>query len=256
MMCRHRLSHADGCRGRRYPLPALTAHLLTRLGRGDLNQMLEAHDGRDRQAAAAAAKVQQLMGAVAVAEQRQGNAERALKDAALSGDLQPIVAAAVQEARQEVARQREALAAARAELAVLGSQQGTEGLDDAVATMLRAFADRSDTAEVRRAVNTGLRRLQVQVLLDPDSPRVGIRIGDGEVDWQPLHGSLAISLLQEGASGALYATVAITASEVEKAMATLRESGGDAVPVPVEVLEGRLLGSSRRAGLRAAGELA
>jgi DNA invertase Pin-like site-specific DNA recombinase len=214
--CRHSLSHADGCRGLSYPLDALTAHVLTRLRDGQIRQLLTDADDRDVQAAADRAELQRLVMELARAEQAEANAGRMLKDALKVGSADPLFLEAVEEARAETARLRGETGAVRARLAQTAGD-ACEELASASAALLQSFARGEDTPEQRRAVNVGLKRMGVRVLLDPDSPRVGLAVGVAEPRYQPFSPRLAQQALADGRSGSAYMTMQITKEDLKQA---------------------------------------
>ncbi|MFM7549932.1 MAG: recombinase family protein [Cyanobacteriota bacterium] len=226
--CRHSLSHGDGCRGLSYPLPALTAHVLTRLRDGQIRQLLADADDRDARTAADRAELQRLVMELARAEQAEANAGRLLKDALKAGSADPLFLEAVEEARAEAARLRAETGAVRARLAQTVDDGGEE-LSAVSVALLQSFSKGEDTAEQRRAVNVGLKRMGVRVLLDPDAQRVGLAVGDGLPRYQPLAAGLAQKALEEGKAGTTYMHSFITLEEVERVKEEFERLGPEAL---------------------------
>jgi DNA invertase Pin-like site-specific DNA recombinase len=223
--CRHGLSHADGCRGRSYPIGDLTAHVLTRLRSGQIRQLLADDDGRDLRAAADRAELQRLTISLARAEDAERNAAQMLKAALKAGSDDPLHLEAVQEARAEVAQLREQIATTRARL-VATTNDDTERVETAAVELLQTFARGEDTPDQRRVVNVALKRLGVTVVLDADRPRVGLKVGDGEVDWQVFMGAMAQTMLERGLADAVYEERTDAGAEwVEVAAEALRSGG-------------------------------
>lgn len=233
--CRHHLNHADGCRGRSYSLQDLTAHVLTRLQAGQIRQLLADDTDRDVRTAGDRAELQRLVMELARAEQAEANAGRMLKEALKAGSADPLFLEAVEEARAETTRLRAETGAVRARLAQTAGDGGEE-LTAACAALLQNFSAGTDTAEQRRAVNVGLKRLGLRIVLDPDSPRVALAVGDGEPRWQPLAAGLAQKALEKGRSGVGYLTAAITREDLERAAEQAQE--GETVVVPAELFGG------------------
>ena len=175
------------CGATGYPLAALTAHVLTRLHAGQLQQLLAADSGRSETVAAEAAAIERLQVQLVHAEQQQANAARLFKKALLEGCDDPLHREAVEESRFEVELARTALSGAQGRMAALRRDVDTEEFASAVEALFQAFAKGNDTTEQRQSVNRFLRRAGLQITLDNAGRRVGLALGDAEPVWMPFH---------------------------------------------------------------------
>jgi DNA invertase Pin-like site-specific DNA recombinase len=241
LQCRARERGQCGCDAPPIRVESVHANLLTRLQGATLAQLVDV--AGDGPVAALLVRQGQLNIELAQAEVRAANAAAALRERAKAGGtLVGIYEEAVEETAAAVTAAREALAAVNARIHSSQERPAVEETTAAVGRLLRAFAAGEDTPPQRCAVNDLLKRLGVRVVLDSAGQRLGVAVGDALIDWQPLHGSLAQQALEQGASDTTYATVAIGASEVEKALAELQRTGADTVAAEVTVLDGRLPG--------------
>lgn len=184
--CLRRRDHGPVCPGQMVRLELATAHLLTRLNHGQLAALL-ATPGRDDALAAAQQRARTASDTLAVAVQRRERAEGAVRAAVLRGQQHELLLDVANETR---AAEREARqSAAEAAAALAGLQRGTPAaeVEGAVSELLLAVAEERDTVEQRQAVNEGLAGLGVRLALAADRPAMGIALGDGEFDWQPVH---------------------------------------------------------------------
>lgn len=186
LQCARRRNEADACRAPSYDLAVATAHLLTRLQPAQLEALVE--DGGDRQAAIRdAIEARDSATALLMAARRElENATAALKSAIKGGSAIDVFLAAHHEAEAAVAIHHEAQRSATRRLAALQQAPSVEQLQEPVLSMLASFANGADTSEQRAAVNRGLRRLDLRIRLSSDELAMGLSIGDGDVDWQPV----------------------------------------------------------------------
>lgn len=209
--CRHRVSHRDGCRGLGYRLDVLNGHLLTRLHKGQLQQLLTAADaGRSDQVRIEQQAIEKLQAQLQLAEQREANAGRLFKDALLAGRDDPLHRESVEEARLDAELARTALSRAQHRLAGLTRDVDTAEFDAALQALFDAFATGSDTPAQRRAVNVFLRRAGLRVVLDNEQKRVGMAIADGPINWQPLDPLMVQLALAHRTMSAVYRDLTIT----------------------------------------------
>ena len=89
-----------------------------------------------------------------------------------------------------------------------------------MAALLRAFSAGEDTPEQRRAVNSGLRRLGVRITVAADRPALGLAVGDGQVDWQPVAWAQA-EYLERGRAGIRSIDLGDAVATVDGEMAAL-----------------------------------
>lgn len=197
VQCERRRDQAGACEAITYRLDLLTAHLLTRLQPAQLERLLDL-DG-DRQRAAARRRDRARQG-VEAAELALANAERALQAAILDGRAVEVFVQTHQQAAAAAEAARSELAAAAAALAALVERDAAVDLHDDAAALLRSFATGEDAPLQRQAVNRGLRRLGVRITLAANRQAMGLRVGDGETDWQPVNWA-SIDYLIRGRSG-------------------------------------------------------
>jgi hypothetical protein len=95
--------------------------------------------------------------------------------------------------------------------ATLQREQGDQSLAElgaaaqqTIRQLLASFAAGTDTVEDRRLVAAHLRRLGLRITIDGSGRQMGLALGDGPADWQPLDAELAIAALRAGATGATF----------------------------------------------------
>jgi DNA invertase Pin-like site-specific DNA recombinase len=208
--CRHRYSNQDGCRGHAFPLDALHGHVLSRLHAGELQQLLSIDTDRSSRCALEQKAVAELTGKLAVAEQELANATARRKAAIRAGDDDPIYAEAVADAREDVGRLTTALSTARGRLAALGQELSTGTVDADVTALMQAFSKGEDTAEMRQAVQVGLKRLGVRLQLDPEKVAVGISVAGSAARWQPFDPTVSKLALTTATTSAVFRDLTIT----------------------------------------------
>ena len=194
--CRHRISHSDGCRGLGYRLESLNAHLLTRLKLGQLQQLMAADTTKGVQIKSEQAAISRLQAQLMKAEEAEANAARMFKKALKAGQVDPLFKEAVDESRADAESCKSAFTAAQQRLAGLRHEIDSEEFGVALKVLFDAFASGSDTAEQRRAINVLMRRSGLKITLDNKVQRVGMSIGDGEIDWQAMNPRLDAAALR------------------------------------------------------------
>lgn len=197
LQCERRRDQVGQCQAITYRLDLLTAHLLTRLQPAQLAQLVGAGD---EQREAAVRRREHAAQAVAAADRALANAEAALGEAILDGRSVEVFVKVHGQAAAAATTARGELAQAAAAVEALLGQAGTQDLHADVAALLRAFSAGEDTPEQRRAVNSGLRRLGVRITVAADRPALGLAVGDGQVDWQPVTWAQA-EYLEQGRAG-------------------------------------------------------
>jgi DNA invertase Pin-like site-specific DNA recombinase len=198
--CRGRVT--GECTADALPLALVQAHVLTRLRPAVISELLQQPD---------ASRLSRLR-LTAERLQAQATEARAMAAAAereVATALASEPAAAMVIARQVAAAESRAADLERehgeALLELAALEHGAEAsmgaeLGESVAQLLRSFASGSVTAAERRAVNRLLRRMGAAIVLESGRPAVGISIGAGEVDWQPISAT-HLELLAEGRAG-------------------------------------------------------
>ena len=185
LRCRHREDERQGCARPGMLLQAATAHLLTRLERPQIEQLIascqqsDQHCNRQAMVDAAQQRCDEL-------QLQHHNTIKAYKAAARSGvDL--TAALQVQgEVERELGEAQQALRDAQQQLAQLEGVQGATEALEPVLELQRAFALGQDTSEQRRAVNVALRRMGLSITVDTSTSEIGLAIGDAPLQWQPI----------------------------------------------------------------------
>ncbi len=213
----------EACGSKGYRLEALNAHLLTRLKMGQLQQLFAANTGKNVQIKAEQAAISRLQGQLAQSEQAEANASKLFKEALKTGQIDPLFKEAVDEARSDAEAARKALNDAQQRLAGLRHEINSVEFDKALKVLFDAFANGEDTPEQRRGINSLLRRSGLKVTLDNKGQRVGMSIGDGEIDWQPLE-AMSVQMALTGYSpGIRFMAHTITDELIQQAI----EAGED-----------------------------
>lgn len=207
------------------------AALLTRLRSDELAQALGGDKGQG-ELVALLSRRGELEAAMAAAEARAANAAAALRERAMAGAaVVAVYEEAVEAAAAQVDAARAAVAEQNAAIRDREARPATDELKQHVEGLLQAFARGEDTPEQRRAINTTLRKLDVRIVLDTASQRLGLAVGDASVRWQPIS-PLALHALGQGRAGVSYLAASITLDDLQKATEGARE--GHAVQVPAE----------------------
>ena len=184
------------CGAKGYRLDHLNGHLLARLQQGQLQQLL-AGDGRDARIKREEQAIARLNGQLALAEQELENSSRVFKQSLKTGLIDPLFQEAVNEARDEVEEKKTAVTSAQQRLAGLRHEVDSKEFQAALKELFLTFANEEDTPKQRQAVNDLMRRAGLKVSLDREHQRVGMSIGDGDIDWQPLNPRLDVAALRQ-----------------------------------------------------------
>ena len=78
------------------------------------------------------------------------------------------------------------------------SERDSDDLQQRVRQLGTAFLNGADQPSDRHAINTLLRRLNIQIHIDGHGQQVGLSIADGPVDWQPMDAALSRIALHQG----------------------------------------------------------
>jgi DNA invertase Pin-like site-specific DNA recombinase len=205
----HSRYRGGGCLQPFVPLPLAQAALLTRLSAADYLALLQAQGGASRAAAhqqvlaerdAARQQVEQAQAVIAAGESAMAETTEAAVLVVLAR-RQAAAAEQLEQAQQQLAQAT----------ATLQREQGDQSLADlgaaaqqTICQLLATFAAGTDTVEDRRLVAGHLRRLGLRITIDGAGRRMGLALGDGPTDWQPLDAELAQSALRAGATGAQF----------------------------------------------------
>lgn len=208
LRCRGR-HRGSGCSQPTTPLPLAQAAVLTRLAADDYLAMLEARGGASRSTAHSQALAQRDAAAQAL---EQAQAVVAAGEAAMASVDDPAVLVvlarrqAAATAALEAAEQQ--LAAATLELQQLQGQRSIEALgaeaQQTIRQLLHAFSRGADTVDDRRLVHGNLRRLGLRITINATARALGLQLGGGPIDWQPMDPELTTAVLAAGATGATF----------------------------------------------------
>lgn len=100
--------------------------------------------------------------------------------------------------RRSIAEQQEALAEARAQLVILETPLDLGRANAAFHELRRALAAGDSTPEQRCDAHNALRDLNITIHIHGSDRVVGLRVGDGPIDWQPLLPEVAQAAVEEG----------------------------------------------------------
>jgi len=204
LRCRGRIKSrgkdAQTCNQPALRMDSVQAHVLTRLQAGQWRELFPESTGEELQRLrlAAARAARERDEAVAMARVVDQELAGARNDPAQFRVVLRHVAEA--ETAAEVATQRALAAAGAVEQAE--AQQTVadiDGLLNAAADLLGVFAKGEDTAADRQQINQLVRRLSIRITIDAVQELVGLAVGDGEPDWQPLAPRARAAALRRGA---------------------------------------------------------
>ena len=239
----HRIERCPGG-SRTIDAAAWEAHCLTRLSRAIWADLLGDPRAAER-AAALRGEVQRLEAIAATSQQRlEGLERRAEALWADGGDAELLATATRATTAARAAAVADQAAATKAAGDLAAAMAIPSGADAAVILEagIREFMTGAATAsgDERLRFNRWLstRRPSIRFLLDAAGGRVALAIGDGEPDWQPLHGGLAGEALAAGEAGLTYGYTYISETSLREAMAHIEAnnlSGDEPVLVDVEV---------------------
>ncbi len=224
LRCRGRLSNA--CDQPAMRLRLATAHLLTRLQPDALAALFAKPDQTDtittlqQQTAASQQRLTEARAMLAVLEDEISTAAKT------EPALVPVLARQVVKAEAEIEQldtehQQQLHQLAQATIDTQADQCAATA--DAAQQLLQTFARGEDTAEQRKAVNTQLRKAGIQIHLDSAGERMGLVVGDGAVQWMPVHAGAALALT-EGAVETTYANA--SASNLSELRQAIEQAAG------------------------------
>ncbi len=193
----------SGCTAPSIKLHDAQASLLSRLTAADFAEVLNAHSGAASGSALSTALVERTQ---AQGKVDQFTAALATGEKAMAAEVEPDVlrVLAKRQAQQEaeLAKAKQALSAAMAELQRLQSGVSMPAMGEAasaeVADLMATFVRGDDTVDDRRLVRTHLLRMGLKVVLDVGSKRLGLAIGDSEIRWKPIASSARLAALEHG----------------------------------------------------------
>ena len=131
----------------------------------------------------------------------------------------------------------EALGAVMAQEQSLRRDGLPEQLQTAVQSLLMTFAEGSDTAEQRRGVSQLIQGLDLRITLDSDTRSVGMAIGDGEPEWEPLNRKLDLAAMWHGMAGSRTGQLQPTPELQELLLAEAERTGNPVVDLGAAVIK-------------------
>lgn len=165
-------------------LRAVAAHVLTRLQPSQLALVLSGSS--EGASEAITLRIEQL---TRERDAAQGAIEGATEQmAALMANGEAATAAVMARAmpglEERLASLQEQLDAAVAELQGIDLRDEITALSEPLLALQRSFANGTDTAEQRRAVNAAMRRLGLRIEVRTKSQEVGLSVAGGPLQWQ------------------------------------------------------------------------
>lgn len=201
LRCRRRLraGQQDDCARPGIRMEDVSAHVLARLSYAQL-AALGSGSGEQAELTELKARIQAGEDELRLAKERQSNFNRQLtrlmEDGADVYDLLPRK----EQIRIEIAEHEAQLAQAQAKLVALSVPRDYELAAHAVNALRLALIDGESTPEQRCAVNNVLREFNLKIHIDSRARLVGLQVGSGDIDWQPLAPAVAREAVAEGMS--------------------------------------------------------
>jgi DNA invertase Pin-like site-specific DNA recombinase len=192
-----------GCTAPMTPLHHAESNLLTRLSQASISAILGADPDATAQQELNAALIRRDSAAL-VLRGIETKAEAGEQALAQADDAAVLTVLAKRQAglAAEIAAARLVILEINLEIDQLNRRTpvvaATEEARAAATTLLQTFARHDDTPADRQRINEHLRRMNLRVIVDGDERQVGLQVGDGEIDWQPLSPAARRRSLQEG----------------------------------------------------------
>ena len=197
LFCRGKELKTTDCTRMPVRLEPVTANLLVRLKGEHLKTLVgDSQSNVEHKATALRTQEQMLQNQLTGDEKQLKNAAEALKERVKTGRSIAIFEDAWEEAKVAVDATQQEIAEIRAELSNISGPNVTSALDGLVRDLLRTFSKGESDSEQRRAVNKLIQQLDIQITLDTGSQRIGISIGDGAIEWQPINNRLDAAALR------------------------------------------------------------
>lgn len=203
LLCRGKQLGETDCTRGSMKLSAVQGHILTRLQETDLEGLTQQATLKTKsEHDALIAQELRLRTNKTAADRQLTNARTALKNAIKSGKATTdVFEEAVSDAQAAATEIDEALGAVMVQEQSLRRDGLPEQLQTAVQSLLMSFAEGSDTADQRRAVNQLIQGLDLRITLDSKTRSVGMAIGDGAPEWEPLNRKLDLAAMWHGMAG-------------------------------------------------------
>ena len=212
LFCRGRALGQTDCDRKPMKLGAVQGHVLTRLQEADLQALTEQVTLKTKsEQDALIAQELRLRTNKTAADRQFTNARTALKNAIKAGKaITDVFEEAVTDAQAAAVEIDEALGAVMAQERSLRRDGLPEQLQTAVQSLLMSFAQGTDTADQRRAVNQLIQDLDLRITLDSDTNSIGMAIGDAKPEWEPLNRQLDLAAMWHGMAGSKTDQMSIT----------------------------------------------
>ena len=230
LSCRGKELKTTDCTRMPVRLEPVTAHLLVRLKGEHLKTLVgDSQSDVEHKATALRTREQLLQNQLTGDEKQLHNAADALKERVKTGRATAIFEDAWEEAKATAEATQREVAEVRAELSNISGPNVTNTLDGLVKELLLTFSRGESTTDQRRAVNKLIQQLDIQITLDTGLQRLGMSIGGGAIDWQPLDPSMGKIALEDARHGVRFFGHTITDELIQQAI----EAGEDP-----EIVEG------------------
>ena len=199
--CRSRDS-SDECRRPYLPLDHVLAVVLSRLSLGSLLQLSGRGDTEGEAVRLRSQIERMLLKKDQINTERLNIQESIGRAAEIGGDAFTSIFSALQQRVADKDREERTVDAELAELRAKLSRNENPLALEAIETIIEPLKfdllNGDSTEEQRRQANAALRQLGIVIHIDSEKMLLGLAIGDGEIDWQPIDFRAAYELLAEG----------------------------------------------------------
>jgi DNA invertase Pin-like site-specific DNA recombinase len=218
LRCKGR-SNGKGCTQPGVKLKDAQAALLTRLSAETFVAMFEGEQGGEQQTALAVAITRQSSAQGVVDQIAAGIAAG---EVAMAAEAEPAVLGVLARRQateeQKLAAAKAALLTAQGELQQLQTMPGARVIateaQERIRGLLTTFARDEDSVEDRRAVQHHLGRIGLRVHIAGTERQLGLQVGSGEIDWQPMVPRLDHAGLRRGWTETINLPMELTAENL------------------------------------------
>lgn len=202
LACRARAS-SEVCRRPYLPMRDVAAVVLVRLSPEALAHLAGSSNGAEH-AAALRLRLEQAASQEAALQQQLENVSEQLKLDARSGTgMAALLMEAYRDAATELEGVQQQLADLRAELTASSSPLPLETVEQVIEPLRAQLLRDESERDLRYRVNAALRQLGLRIVIDSEAMTMGLAIGEGELDWQPINFNAAWAALSQGLGGAV-----------------------------------------------------
>lgn len=224
LRCTARESKTNECRMGGIRLRDATAHLLTRMDRGQLSRLVDACSQSQDQGDGLRA-VRHAQKRITELQQQQANAARAFTAAARAGvDLSTVLKLQA-DLERELKDAEQQLLDAQVAIAQLDALRSDDALEPVLA-LQRSFALGKETAEQRQACNRALRAMGLRIVLNGELQQMGLALGSAPLDWEPIR-SLDRAALYSGDTLEQVMGMVVARREADFAAELRQNNGGE-----------------------------